>query len=192
MWKKILNYEKYEVSENGEIRSLQSGNPKIMKPCFGQTNYYRVCLSKNGKLKTFYVHRLVAQAFVPNTFNKKQINHKNGIKTDNRKENLEWVTPSENTLHAYKNGLAKAAACFTGKFGKEHCRSRAYTFINPKGEEVTFYSAYECKRKTGIRNMTLSDVVKKHGKNLPYTFKRGVLKGYKLISYFKPYISKYS
>jgi hypothetical protein len=64
-----------------------------------------VDLCKNGKKKTFLVHRLVATAFIPNPDNKPYINHINGNKTDNRLENLEWCTQSENMKHSYRTGL---------------------------------------------------------------------------------------
>lgn len=69
--------------------------------------YFEVNLSVAGKRNGYCVHRLVASAFIPNIENKAQVNHINGIKTDNRLENLEWVTPSENTLHAINTGLLR-------------------------------------------------------------------------------------
>ena len=64
-----------------------------------------VKISKKSKVKRFAIHRIVASAFLSNDENKREVNHINGIKTDNRVENIEWVTPSENMKHAYKFGL---------------------------------------------------------------------------------------
>jgi len=88
-----------QVSSLGNVK-----NTKILKG--GIYNGYRKVLIKiDGKLKNYSVHRLVGMAFLPNPENKPEINHKNGIKTDNRVENLEWVTKSENQKHAIKTGL---------------------------------------------------------------------------------------
>lgn len=120
IWKDIQGYEGlYQVSNMGRVKSLERFryaktigekdwvapvNERILKPgiCRG---YCQVVLNKNGTKSRFQVHRLVATAFIPNPENKSQVNHINGNKVDNRLENLEWVTPSENQIHAIKTGL---------------------------------------------------------------------------------------
>ncbi len=120
IWKTIKNYEGwYEVSNKGRIKQIKkrAGTPigKILKlgNCFG---YNRVELNKNANAQKFRVGRLAAFAFIGFPNKNQQINHKNGIKNDDRIENLEWVTPSENTLHSRRilghcrgelNGLSK-------------------------------------------------------------------------------------
>lgn len=111
VWKDIKGYENYyQISNKGRVRSLDrkvkhSDNSfqvikgQIMKQQTNIDGYLTVGLHKNNKISGFRVHRLIAKAFIPNEDNKLEINHKNGIKDDNRISNLEWATSTENNRH---------------------------------------------------------------------------------------------
>ena len=106
IWKDVKGYEGlYQVSNTGKVKSLHYGKEKLLADRFDKKGYLSVRLFKNGKSKTFKVHRLVAQTYIVNPYNKGQVNHINGVKTDNRIENLEWCTNYENCVHAHSNGL---------------------------------------------------------------------------------------
>lgn len=107
LWKDIEGFEGYQVSNQGNVRSLKKGKePKILKPYKNSTGYLYINLYKNNKMYAKRVHKLVAEAFIPNTTEgKTEVNHINGNKTDNRLINLEFVSPSENKKHAYETGL---------------------------------------------------------------------------------------
>lgn len=91
----------YATIDGNILSSIKFKVPTVLKACKDGGGYLRVNLLG----KTHKVHRLVAQAFIPNPENKSTVNHINGIKTDNRVDNLEWATRSENTRHAFDNGL---------------------------------------------------------------------------------------
>jgi hypothetical protein len=97
------------VSNTGLIKSLHWGKEKLLKQVIRSNNYpyYFVGLLKDGKRKYFAIHRLVAMMFIPNPNNYEQIDHLDGNKLNNNVENLEWVTPKENTNRAWKKGQAK-------------------------------------------------------------------------------------
>lgn len=99
--KQIKDFPGYFVSDVGDIYSLFGSALFKLKLDLSNNGYLRATLYKDHKRNKKSIHRLVAEAFIPNPENKPQINHKNGDKKDNRVENLEWVTQSENMLHAY-------------------------------------------------------------------------------------------
>jgi len=114
IWKDIIGYEgMYQISNLGNVKSLDriiwNGHVnhlhkgRLMK--LKGNEYKDVLLCKQGKIKKWFIHRLLAIHFIPNIDNKPQVNHKNGIKYDNRLDNLEWATSKENNRHAWDNGF---------------------------------------------------------------------------------------
>lgn len=121
-WKEIPEYEGlYEVSTCGRVRRVKSGNHthagRVLSPR-NKSGYHLFTISKNSKPRTFKASRLVAASFLPNPENKATVNHRNGIKNDDRVGNLEWATVAENTQHAYDTDLAH------GRKGEKHHNSK--------------------------------------------------------------------
>lgn len=125
---------------------------RILKNAINKYGYHFVYLSKNNNCKPYTIHRLVALAFIPNIENKKEVNHKNGIKSDNKVSNLEWCTCHENILHAYKIGLKKSAIPKV-KMRKYAARVGAY-HKNNKLFRV-FDSILDAERKLNIKNSNI-------------------------------------
>lgn len=121
-WKDIPNYEsKYQVSNTGKVRSLnykRTGKTKILKIREDKNGYTVVTLTKNSKKKTYSVHRLVAQAFIPNPNNLPCINHIDEDKTNNTVWNLEWCTHEYNINYGTHN--KKVSKTLKGKFTGEN------------------------------------------------------------------------
>ena len=103
----IEGYENYEVRPNGEVVNTKTG--RVLKTFKNLGGYLTVGLNKNGKTKTFIVHRLVAQAFIPNPDNLPCVNHKDENKTNNNVENLEWCTHVYNVNYGTRNKRASKA-----------------------------------------------------------------------------------
>ncbi|KKN42124.1 hypothetical protein LCGC14_0716280 [marine sediment metagenome] len=165
IWKDIKGYEGlYQVSDLGEIksldrviyskfRSIQTFKGRILRKLIHNNGYVSIMLSKKGITKRFIIHRIVAKSFILNLQNKKEVNHKNLIKGDNRAENLEWVTPKENMKHADKN-------IDLYQKGSLNKRSKSCIQISLDGLLVGMYgSRNEAFRKTGVNAAHISDVI---------------------------------
>lgn len=103
-WGALKGFSKYEVSTAGDVQNITTG--QLLKPNRHKSGYYKIKLVRDdGKHVTFYLHRLVAEVFIPNPEGKPEVNHKDGNKKHNSIYNLEWTTREENMMHAQLNGF---------------------------------------------------------------------------------------
>jgi hypothetical protein len=144
IWKQIEENTNYYVSNTGRVKSgfrkelipakkykigyskksyVRNRYPRILKNIKSNTGYCVVGIPFNGKIKQFFVHRLVAKYFIENTFKKPQVNHKDGNGNNNNVNNLEWCTASENGVHAYK--VLGVVPYTKGRFGVKSPKARA-------------------------------------------------------------------
>lgn len=158
IWKVIDWCNDYQVSTEGRIRSFKNGKETILKPQINKKGYLYVGLCKNGKRKNFKIHKLVAIAFIPNTKHKKEVNHLDTDKKNNRVSNLEWATTSENMKHAWDNGL-RAITKRTRKACQRNGKKRAKRVLqyDLEGNFIKEWeSALEIKRQRKINNISIS------------------------------------
>lgn len=150
IWVDIKGFEgKYQASNTSKIRSLSymghKGIIKELKQSKNSCGYLHVQLYE----KKHQVHKILAETFIPNPDNKPYINHINGIKTDNRLENLEWCTASENVQHAYDIGIHKKL------FGKNHYNSKKTNQYDLEGNFIKEWDCVsEAKRETGAKHIS--------------------------------------
>lgn len=195
VWKDIIGYEEYyQVSNRGNVRSKDRWydapylkNKQIIfrkgvsiKPRPNKYGYLTVCLKKNSKGKTIPIHKLVAAAFIENVLRKTCIDHVNGNRTDNRVENLRWVTIKENQNnpitkkrlseckigakhHFYGKHLSKEHSQKIGNANKNGKCSIPVVQLDLDGNFVNEYpSTNEAERQTGIHHGGIWRAVKKH------------------------------
>jgi len=144
-WKVIEFNTKFEVSNFGSVRNAETKQLKSLR--FSQAGRLRVTLykvgdsssDKNKRGKTYMIHRLVAEAFIPKVCGKTHINHKDGVKTNNNVSNLEWCTVAENNAHSIANGLQKpqlGSDNGTAKLTEDIVRKIRYELSDMKGSEL--------------------------------------------------------
>lgn len=156
--KQIPDFEHYLITRNGVI--INSITNKELKPIVEKKGYLHVNLYKNGIRKSIKVHRLVAIAYIDNSNSYPQVNHINGIKDDNRVENLEWCNNSQNQIHAYNNGLNYISEISKSKISKANSKIVLDT------ENGIFYDSMKLAAKVkGISIYTLSDYLRGKTKN---------------------------
>ena len=152
IWRTVPDYENYQISNFGRVKSLWKSKAKILKPAFCN-GYLRVDLCKDGKQKLFRVHRLIAQAFIPNPEGKPQVNHKDGHPMNNYVENLEWATSSENQRHAFDTGLQIALK------GEEHGEAKLTNeqalYVRNNPDNLT---GKQLAEKYGVTQITISEI----------------------------------
>ena len=166
--KDIESFEDYTIDIYGNVYSKRK---KIfLKQAINKGNYCKVTLQKNKFRKIYSVHRLVAEAFIPNPHNKPQVNHINGIKTDNRVENLEWVTAKENMNKAVEIGLFENVKKIQKENAIKNNLSKYHILANDATKKKviqydknnrlikTYESISEASRQTKIKIQSISQV----------------------------------
>ena len=146
IWKDVVGYEGlYQVSNLGRVKSFKYLKEKILKPSHKDNGYLFITLCKNGVMKRYYIHRLVASAFIPNPQNKPTVNHIDCDRTNNCVENLEWNTYAENNDYALKMMKDK------GINKKNNKESKPVIQYDLDGNFIKEYPSYrEAQRQTGI------------------------------------------
>lgn len=147
IWKEIDGFPDYEVSNLGRVCSFKKKYPRIMKPGKSSSGYLQVILCMGGKHVTKRIHRLVAEAFVPNLENKPTVNHIDENKENNVAENLEWATCGENINHGTRN---KRDAETKGKVVVQYTTGGVFVAEYP--------STHEAHRVTGIAQSSICQV----------------------------------
>jgi hypothetical protein len=156
-YRDVVGYEGiYKVSNDGDIYNIKFDRKLSVD---NSSKYPMITLSKNNNKKRHLIHRLVATAFIPNPDDKKQVNHINGVKDDNRLCNLEWVTASENITHAFREGLKTPS--FKSKLKKEDVSNiKLLLAIGVKIKDISNLYMVSCRAIRDIKNKKTWESIK--------------------------------
>ncbi len=166
-WRDVVGFEDYYcVSNRGRVMRNNTG--RILKQYPTRKGYLQINLCKNGLMYNFRVHRLVLLAFVGLPKDDQETNHKDGVKSNNRVRNLEWVTCKENNqhkIHVLKLNVGETHHCW-GKFGSDSVHSKEYVVTSPQGEKYNIVGLKKFCRDNNLDAGTMSSVAsgkyKKH------------------------------
>ena len=157
----IKGFENYSISDNGIVENIKTNKIKIGTSNGAGEGYLYVDLYNNGNKKRKFIHRLVAESFIPNPDNKRMVNHKDGNTKNNNVTNLEWVTPKENVEHAHKV-LEKLSAYKIANNNKKK-KIKQIELITGNVLKI-FDSINEASRETNIPAPNIIEVLKKRQK----------------------------
>lgn len=152
---KIQDYLCYDVSDGGEVKNTNTNS--YLKKQINNSGYYRVELSKAGRSKKLFVHRLVALAFIPNIKNLPQVNHKDGDKLNNNVSNLEWVTASNNKKHSFRVLGQTVTKLFDGDNGKTKIKKENIQGLIERKKETTYKAL---AKEIGVNPKYLSNLLR--------------------------------
>lgn len=160
-WAKIQDANGYEVSNFGRVRRVDPNGARkvrVLKPIIHHSGYIVYTLTINGKRVQKTAHPLVAKAFILNPHNKPFVNHIDGNKENNHVDNLEWVTASENTRHAFKHGLMHSPN--KGVMGVSHYASKKLLQYDLNGTYIKTWDCYsDASRFYGISTSTICNCI---------------------------------
>jgi hypothetical protein len=147
IWKTIRDYPKYQISSLGNIKSHQGDSPRLLKGGYDRDGYHLILLYNEKGRVSKRVHRLVAEAFIPNPDKKPQVNHKDGNKKNNNLDNLEWASNSENITHSFV------------KLGKQNQFTKQHVAVVQKdlktGEILKVYESAKKATKNGFHRQSI-------------------------------------
>ena len=162
----VVGYEDlYSVTNWGDLISHHRARPFLIRPGTGKDGYVRAVLHKRGKRRTVYLHRLIAEAFLPNPQGKPQVNHINGRKAENHVANLEWCTIAENIQHGHATGLIP--------HGEKHYLSKLSQedVTNIRAAAATGILQKDLAKQYGVTPMAISSLMTgktwKHTNSIP-------------------------
>ena len=200
IWLPVFGYEGlYEVSSYGRVKSLNysgcKGKERIMKQTFNGNDYLIVCLKKDGKMKTNLIHRLVAQTFIENIGDKPCVDHISTVKTDNRVENLSFVTHKENNnneltkKHLSEGHKGRVVSEETRKKlseankGRNNSSYKGFIALFPDGNITEEMMMKELEEMLGVSSTVIINIVKSNKPYKPFPKRLKHLAGIKIYYY---------